>query len=70
MASYRTALEIDPDFAMAYFNLGNVLFRAGRPGEAVPLYDRALELRPGYEKAREYRERALEAAAAGGARER
>jgi tetratricopeptide (TPR) repeat protein len=42
--SYRRAIEIDPTFAVAYAHLARVLNKTGRPGEAVPLYDKATEL--------------------------
>lgn len=42
--SYRRAIELDPQFAAAYAHLARMLNRAGRPGEAVPLYEKAIEL--------------------------
>lgn len=42
--AYRQAVELDPQFAVAYAHLGRVLRRMNRPGEASPLYDRAIEL--------------------------
>lgn len=42
--SYRRAIELDPQFAVAYAHLARMLNRAGRPGEAAPLYDKAIEL--------------------------
>ena len=42
--SYRRAIELDPQFAVAYAHLARVLNKTGRPGEAVPLYDKATEL--------------------------
>jgi tetratricopeptide (TPR) repeat protein len=42
--SYRRAIELDPQFAVAYAHLARMLNRAGRPGEAAPLYDKATEL--------------------------
>lgn len=42
--SYRRAMELDPTFAVAYAHLARVLNKTGRPGEAVPLYDKATEL--------------------------
>mgnify|MGYP003288535312 CR=1 FL=1 len=38
------AVELDPQFAVAYAHLARMLNRAGRPGEAAPLYDKATEL--------------------------
>jgi tetratricopeptide (TPR) repeat protein len=42
--AYRRAVELDPQFAVAYAHLGRVLKRLGRPAEAAPLYDRASAL--------------------------
>jgi tetratricopeptide (TPR) repeat protein len=41
-AMYRRALELEPDCAAAYLNLGAMLCEAGRCGEAVQLYDQAV----------------------------
>lgn len=42
--SYRRAIDLDPQFAVAYAHLARMLNRAGRPGEAAPMYDKATEL--------------------------
>ena len=42
--SYRRAIELEPGFAAAYAHLARMLNRAGRSGEAVPLYAKASEL--------------------------
>jgi tetratricopeptide (TPR) repeat protein len=42
--SYRRAIELDPQFAAAYAHLARMLNRANRPGEATPLYEKAIEL--------------------------
>lgn len=42
--SYRRAIELDPQFAVAYAHLARMLNRAGKPGDASPLYDKAIEL--------------------------
>ena len=47
-AYYRRALELQPDYASAHFNLGNLLWEAKRFPEAEVSYRRALELRPDY----------------------
>lgn len=47
MAAYREALQKQPDFAEAAFNLGNVLRTHGDIGEAEQAYRRAVELDPG-----------------------
>jgi tetratricopeptide (TPR) repeat protein len=42
--SYRRAIDLDPQFAVAYAHLARMLNRAGRPGEAAPLYEKATEM--------------------------
>ena len=42
--SYRRAIELDPQFAVAYAHLARVLNRTGKYTEAAPLYDKAIEL--------------------------
>jgi len=42
--SYRRAIELDPQFGVAYAHLARMLNRAGKPGEAAPLYEKATEL--------------------------
>ena len=42
--SYRRAIELDPQFAVAYAHLARVLTRMDRPAEAAPLYEKAIEL--------------------------
>jgi tetratricopeptide (TPR) repeat protein len=42
--SYRRAIELDPQFAVAYAHLARMLNRAGKPGDAAPLYAKATEL--------------------------
>ena len=50
-ACYRRALELKPDYAEAYNNLGNTLKDQGRPDEAAACCRRAVELRPDYAEA-------------------
>ena len=45
-AQFERALELKPDLADAYFNLGNLQRQAGRPNEALPYCERAVELQP------------------------
>ena len=45
---YRHALEADPRYALAYFDLGNVLDETGRVDEAIQTYKTALQLAPTY----------------------
>jgi tetratricopeptide (TPR) repeat protein len=47
IADYKKALEINPRFAEAYYNLGNALTRTGKPvEEAASAYKQALEIEP------------------------
>ncbi len=45
---YQKALELDPNFAQAYNNLGLVLAGRGQLGEAIAQYQKALEIQPDY----------------------
>jgi tetratricopeptide (TPR) repeat protein len=42
--SYRRAIDLDPNFAVAYAHLARMLNRANRSGEAAPMYAKAIEL--------------------------
>jgi len=42
--SYRRAIDLDPQFAVAYAHLARMLNHAIRPGEAAPMYEMAFEL--------------------------
>lgn len=42
--SYRRAIELDPQFAVAYAHLARLLNGLNRGSEATPLYDKATEL--------------------------
>lgn len=42
--SYRRAVELDPQFAVAYAHLARTLNKMGKRADAAPLYDRASEL--------------------------
>ena len=42
--SYRRAIDLDPQFAVAYAHLARMLNRASRGPEAAPLYQKASEL--------------------------
>ncbi len=46
VASYREALRIEPDYAKAHYNLGNVLQEQGRLDDAVACYREALRIEP------------------------
>ena len=47
---YRTTIRTNPDCAMAYDNLGLVL-AGGRAKDAIPYYQKALNIAPDYVKA-------------------
>ena len=42
--SYKRAIDLDPNFAVAYVHLARMYNRSNRPGEAAPLYEKAIEL--------------------------
>ena len=42
--SYRRAIDLDPQFAVAYVHLARMLNHVARPGEAAPMYEKALVL--------------------------
>lgn len=48
---FRSALELDPDYAKAHANLGVVLARLGQRDQSLEHYDRALEIDPEYANA-------------------
>ena len=50
-SDYRRALELEPNFAEAHYNMGSALKSQGRLDEAVGCYRRALELKPDYASA-------------------
>jgi len=49
--AYRRAINLDPGYEEAYFNLA-VLIRQDRPGEALALFQKALDIDPGYAAAK------------------
>lgn len=48
-AMYRKVLADDPKVIDAWFNLGNVYYRAGQYEEAIEHFSKALELKPDYD---------------------
>ena len=48
---YQQALTIQPDYADAHNNLGNVLRHQGKVDEAMARFDRALEIQPDFAQA-------------------
>ena len=59
LASYRRALEIQPNFAEAHCNLGIVQHQLGHLDEAVMSYRRAVEIKPDFVTAHYNRANAL-----------
>ena len=53
--AYRTALKAKPEMHEAHTSLGYALRKTGQYEESLVAYNRALELRPGYPEAIEYR---------------
>jgi hypothetical protein len=51
LQDYRQAIALDPGFANAHNNLGNVLYDLGRMDEALLQLQRAIELQPGFPEA-------------------
>ena len=48
IACYRRALELQPQFVEAHFNLGNALIEQGQIAEAMACFRRAVQLNPDY----------------------
>ena len=46
VASYRKAVVLQPDLALAHYNLGDALRAIAQPDEAVASYRKAIELQP------------------------
>ncbi|MBS0017212.1 MAG: tetratricopeptide repeat protein, partial [Arthrospira sp. SH-MAG29] len=46
IAAYQNAIVVNPDFYLAYHNLGEALEKLGRFDEAVQAYQKAVELKP------------------------
>lgn len=49
----EAGLAIEPDSWLAHYQLGNVLRDEGQSGEAIAHYERALELKPDAQAARD-----------------
>ena len=48
---YRKALDLEPNYASAHYNLGNILRDQGKNGEAAASYRRALAIKPDFSNA-------------------
>src|SRR5947207_1423148 len=60
LAAYQQALQLDPDYAKAYNNMGYVLNEIKRYEEALAAYEQAIRLNPNYAKAYNNKAIALE----------
>src|SRR5271170_6922687 len=45
---YRLALTVDPEYALAWYDIGNVFDETGRLHDALEAYARAIKLAPTY----------------------
>jgi superkiller protein 3 len=54
ITDFRHAVELRPNFAEAWNELGFALRQTGQYGEALSAYDQALRLRPNFPEALEY----------------
>jgi tetratricopeptide (TPR) repeat protein len=45
---YRRALEVDPEYALAHYNLGNLFDEKGDRNKALHHYQAAVQLHPNY----------------------
>jgi tetratricopeptide (TPR) repeat protein len=54
---YEKAVQLNPDYVEAHFNLGVVLAQTLGPAQAIPQWQRALELKPDFGPARQMLER-------------
>lgn len=46
LAQYQKAVQLDPEFAVGHFAVGNILRRQGKSDQAIPAYEKALKLQP------------------------
>jgi len=46
MKEFSTAIEIDPDYSLAYYNRALIFYRYGDLGSSLSEYNKALELNP------------------------
>lgn len=53
VALYRQGLELCPEDAVAYYELGKILREAGRKGEAREAFEAALRINPNFSEAKQ-----------------
>ena len=46
--AYNKCISLKPDYADAYYNMGNALKDQGKLDEAIEAYNKALSLKPDY----------------------
>lgn len=51
LAEFRAAVEVHPDYALAWYNMGYLLLSSGDPVQAIPALERALALNPNMPRA-------------------
>ena len=49
--AYNKAISLKPDYADAYYNLGNALKEQGKLEDAIKAYKKAISLKPDYAEA-------------------
>jgi len=59
ISHYKMAIELKPDYAEAYNNLGGVLFNANMTEEAIDYFKEAIRIRPGFAAAQKNLETVL-----------
>ena len=52
-SAYEKAVELNPEYADAYLNLGKLLYRSGERQKAIESFDRVIRLEPGSDRAQE-----------------
>ena len=51
IADYEKAIELKPDYAEAYYDLGNAYRAGGNLDRSIADYDKAIQLKPDYAEA-------------------
>jgi tetratricopeptide (TPR) repeat protein len=56
--NYHKLFEFEPDYERAYYNFGTIMTKRNNYNEAIRYYEKALQINPGYEQARQSIEQA------------
>ena len=48
ISCYEKAIQINPNFANAYYNLGTILNELGESQKAISCYEKAIQINPNY----------------------